>query len=507
MTAAKPALFTPGLMKGLAIGLAVLSMLALNVIPMANNDLWILMKVGELIVDTGKIPQTLLFPFTTVQDNHFNAHEWLVSVVFHEFDHLLGLKSLMWIMGAFALLQFGLCVRLARRQSGSLGAALLLAMLAMICANYRYVMRPELFALLFLVCVLSVLDRYRSERRTTTLLWTIPIAILWANCHGSFLLGPGIAGLFAIGEAWTALQSASGAPPARVRAGLRAGLPYAVATLAMIAASTLNPAGWHLLAFPFQLQQSEVIRTLIKEWLPTFSPLFVVERAFWIFAVIGVASCAVVYRLRRHLCATDLLLFAFFAALALERQRHIVWFGFVAMTVCARLLGHLRIEARRETQLQGTSAGLALAAIVACMVFGNAGRAHIYYAPSHNFNPVLVRELSDPKVAGNVFNSYELGGELIYRDWPRLKPSIDSRVDSYTDDYLLFSIRLLSDEKLLNLFLEGNRVSYMLLLSRDFNAGVRTMPSVRANWHIRWTDGDIFLLERNVPLPAIASPG
>ena len=507
MTAAKPPLFTPGVVKALAIALPLLLMLALNVVPTANNDVWILMKVGELIVDTGKIPQTLLFPFTTVVDNHFNAHEWLVSVVFHEFDRLLGLKSLMWIMGAFALLQFWLCVRLARRQSGSLGVGLLLATLAMICANYRYVMRPELFALLFLVCLLSVLDRYRSERRAGALLWTIPIAILWANCHGSFLLAPGIAGLFAIGEAWTAASAVSGEPPARARAGLRAGLPYAVAALAMTAASTLNPAGWHLLALPFQLQQSGVIRSVIKEWLPTFSPLFVVERAFWIFVAIGVASCAVVIRLRRHLCATDLLLFVFFAALALERQRHIVWFGFVAMTVCARLIGRLRIEARRETQLQGASAGLALVAFVACMLFGNAVGARIYFAPSNNFDPVLVRELADPKVAGNVLNSYELGGELIYRDWPRLKPSIDSRVDSYGDDYLLFSIRLLSEEKLLDLFLEGNRVSYMLLLSRDFNAGVRTMPSIRANWHIRWTDGDIFLLERNVALPAVASPG
>ncbi len=507
MTAAKPPLFTPGVVKGLAIGLTVLLMLALNVVPMANNDLWILMKVGELIVDTGKIPQTLLFPFTAVESNHFNAHEWLVSVIFHEFEHLGGLKSLMWIMGGFAVLQFWLCVRLARRQSGSLGVGLLLATLAMICANYRFVMRPELFGLLFLVSLLSVLDLYRSERRATTLLWTVPIAILWANCHGSFLLGPGVAALFAAGEAWTASRQASGEMSARLRAGVCAGLPYAIAALAMTAACAVNPAGWSLLAFPFQLQKSDVIRAVIKEWLPTFSPLFTGEPEFKAFVIIGLAAVATLVWLRRHLRATDLLLFLFFTALALERQRHIVWFGFVAMTVCARLIGSVRIAPRRETQLQGGCAAFALVAFVACMVFGNVVGSHIYFAPSNNFNPVLVRELADPGVVGNVFNSYELGGELIYRDWPRLKPSIDSRVDSYGDDYLLFSIQLLSDERLLNLFLEGNRVSYMLLLSRDFNRGVRSMPSIRANWHIRLTDGDIFLLERNVPLPPVATPG
>ena len=32
------------------------------------------------------------------------------------------------------------------------------------------------------------------------------------------------------------------------------------------------------------------------------------------------------------------------------------------------------------------------------------------------------------------------------------------------------------------------------------------MPSIRANWHIRLTDGEIFLLERNVPLADNAQP-
>ena len=83
------------------------------------------MKVGELIVDTGKIPDTVLFAFTTVRDNHFNAHEWLVSSSTTRFDRLLGLHRLMWVTGGFALLQFGLCVVLARRRAAGLGAALM----------------------------------------------------------------------------------------------------------------------------------------------------------------------------------------------------------------------------------------------------------------------------------------------------------------------------------------------------------------------------------------------
>jgi len=250
-----------------------------------------------------------------------------------------------------------------------------------------------------------------------------------------------------------------------------------------------------------------VMRQLIKEWLPTFSPLFMVERAFWVFVAIGLAAVGLVVALRRWLTITDSLMFVFFSVLALERTRHIVWFGFIALFVCARLVGHLTIERRREFQLRCAAAAFALVAFCGCMVFGNVIGARVHFTPSNNFSPALVAELASPTMTGNVMNSYELGGELIYRDWPRLKPSLDSRVDSYGDDYLLFSIRLLQEEDLLNLFLEGNRVEHMLLLRRDFELKLRTMPSIRANWHIRLTDGDIFLLDRNVPLsPPVVDP-
>jgi len=99
-----------------AVVFAGLLMLMLTVVPVANNDVWILMKIGQMIVDTGKIPDTVLFAFTTVRDNHFNAHEWLVSVLYHEADRAVGLYNLMYVVGAFALVQFSLCVLLARRQ-------------------------------------------------------------------------------------------------------------------------------------------------------------------------------------------------------------------------------------------------------------------------------------------------------------------------------------------------------------------------------------------------------
>jgi hypothetical protein len=480
--------------------------LLMTVVPLADNDTWLLMKVGEIIVDTGKIPDSVMFAFTTVRDNHFNSHEWLVSVVLHELQRGLGEANLMWVVGVFAIVQFALCFVLARRQSGSSEAAVLLALLAMVCAHFRYVLRPEIFALLYLILLLTVLDRYRTERRWPTLLWTLALTLLWVNSHGSFLLAPAIAGIFAFGEGLTAAVGHAGTPRERLRAGWQSGWPYAAAMLAMLAVCIVNPAGWHILAFPFQLERSAAARAMISEWLPTFSPLFMGTRAFWIFLAVAVPALALVARLRRHLGATDAMLFALFLGLALSRNRHIVWFGFVALTVCARLISHVVIEHRQQVRLRLAAIGLALSGLAACTAFGNANHAHIYFAPSENLSPAMVAELANPAVKGRVLTSYELGCELIYRDWPRLLPSIDSRVDSYGDLYLLFHVRLMRDEKLLNLFLQGNRVNYMLLLRRDFENNIRNMSSIHANWHIRLATDGVFLLERNQPLPALESP-
>ena len=59
----------------------------------------------------------------------------------------------------------------------------------------------ELFSVLLFAALIYIF--VRSERGSTrTLLWTIPILVLWANFHGGWLVGVGTVGLWCIGAAW-----------------------------------------------------------------------------------------------------------------------------------------------------------------------------------------------------------------------------------------------------------------------------------------------------------------
>jgi hypothetical protein len=484
---------------------SVLTLVALlTFVPLGSNDFWLQAKVGELIVEQRRVPHTVLFPFTWAAENHFNAHEWLPSVLFHLLDEALGYHNLLFIQGALGLLTFALCLACVVRLGGRFAVALPLSLAAMLVANYRWHLRPEMFALLLFVGLLFSLSAYRLRGGAWRLAWCAPIGLLWANAHGSFLLGPVVAGIFAAGEGIdAALRAERTSLAGRTRAGVIAARPYLAAGAVLVLASLVNPLGIQLLLFALELSSSEVTRTFIKEWVPTFSSEFLRTRAFrliggtFLLAVVVLAAC------RRRVGTTDVLLLVAFGVLAASRSRYGVLVGFVVLVVCANALRGADWCARRERLLLGGSALVALVGLGLGLRFGNAYGAYPYHTPSDDFSIVMVARIGDPRLQGNVLNSYELGAELIYRAYPRLRPSIDSRIDSYGDAYYLMHGQLLVDERLLADFLEEFDVRHMLLLRRDYE-DVRRLRLLRTQgWRTIAADHKMVLLTRD---PALAGP-
>ncbi|WP_374663224.1 hypothetical protein [Ramlibacter sp.] len=471
-------------------------------VPMQSNDFWLQARVGRWIIENGEIPRTLLFPFTEVRDRPFNVHEWLPSVLFHGFIVTVGEDNLRLVLGALGLLLFGLAARLAWRLTHSLGASLLLGLVAVAVANYRHYLRPEIVALLLLLWLLHLLVACQQDGRWRRLLWGLPIALIWANSHGSFLLGPVVAGLFATGE------GAQAAWPLRSRdrtvwlpAALRAGGPYALLALAMALASLVNPLGWGMYTFAFELTRSQVARTFLTEWLPTLTPKYIDTRFVLLFLAVFALSWLVAVLRRDRLRWADWLLLAAFSVLAFRALRFPVLFGFIALLPCARAIGWRPRAAVERALLAGTTA-LAALGIALVVKHGNGYGAWPYFAPSANFTLMMREKIEDPALQGNVLNHFVLGAELIHRAWPRLKPVMDSRMDSYGDSYFISILDLLNDEERLRAFVAHYDVRYMLLMREDFDERVRRMSNLRADgWRVHFMDHKAVLLARESPRP------
>jgi hypothetical protein len=483
----------------LRVSAAVLALALLSIVtfvPLSQNDFWLQAAIGRIIVQTGEIPRTVLFPFGWVQNNAFYTHEWLPSIGFHLLIEWLGYERLLFVQGALGLILFGLCFGLAFRLSRSIGASILFATMAMAVANYRHFLRPEIIALVLFVVELHWLTHYQQHKNGRTLLWCVPLAAVWANSHGSFVIGPIVVSIFAFGEGIEAIRRGELLPSRlRVQKGLVEAAPYLAAAVAMLLVSLANPLGPQIFHFVLSVSGSEAFKLGIGEWQPTLSDPFMGHPGFWIFIGCLALTVAMAATFWRRLTATDVLLWLAFLIIAMTRLRYIVWFGFVAMFVCSRLAGAGSWRPAWERAALGMSTLACAMGIALALQFGNAYGAYPYFARSLDLTEPMIEQLSKPAMTGNVFNSYELGAELIYLTYPRLRPSMDSRADSYGESYFLMQLNFLEDEAPLRAYLADFDVKYMLLTWRDFEL-LKKMPGLKDSWKMQFADHKAVLMVR-----------
>ena len=94
-----------------AVALASVALVTLlNLVPLdeREHDFWIHLKVAEIILETGSIPDTVLFSFSEARDFELIAHEWLASLGFNAVYTAFGVDGVVITRALLALLLFSL---------------------------------------------------------------------------------------------------------------------------------------------------------------------------------------------------------------------------------------------------------------------------------------------------------------------------------------------------------------------------------------------------------------
>lgn len=481
-----------------ALVLTLAAVLFISIVPQVSNDFWLQAKVGELIAQSGSIPKTVLFPFTEVKDAPFNAHEWLPSLGFHGLIAIVGESGLPLVMGGMGLLFFAIMTRLAyERSGGNLPLPLLLGLLAVGVENQRHYLRPELLSLILLGLYWYLLEASRYRPHFLRWAGAFVLVVLWANTHGSFILAPIISGLYAMGI-WIDRRRLGTADHAEAGAEVR---PYLWFTVGALVATLMNPVGWDLWKFVLDFGRADSTKWMVTEWLPTFDPRWRDNRGFWIGTVCaGVTTLLMLWQWRR-LRAVDVLLFLLFMTLATQAIRFLVYVGMVAAYVLPALVPASWNANRNRTRCYAALAVLAALTLGLSARYGNAFGAfpHSAFEANYSLSEPMVKQLGNPELQGNVLNSYELGAELVYRAYPRLRPSIDSRIDSYGADWTALNAQLFLDDDLLREFVRHYDVRYMLLSHNDFLSLQRLRSWTDKQWSLRAIDRRTVLLQRAQP--------
>ena len=443
----------------LLAGLLFTAIFSLAAVPPLDPDLWWHLANGRLLSFPVSFPHTDLYSFTAT-GHVWVMHEWLSDLMMYGLFTLGGLPLLVVVFAAIVTAGGVVLYLLLRRAGLHPTASVALTLMGILAGSTAWGARPQVLNVLFTAALVLGLQGYHTGRLRAW--WLTPFLWLWANLHSAFLVGVIITALFLFGEMIDSWRTGAAPVPPRLRA-------LALALLAGIGLSVINPYGIETLLFPLGTLTSPLIQNNIQEWAsPDFHTLpgQLLEALIFI-VILGLATGRVRARTSEWLWALALLY------LALSSQRQVPLFVLAAAPLIGRcgqaVIGWLGdLHDLRAPSLTVPQAGsdmrervafrwsppsfggtrsspvlgfvnLAIllvvgAGMIAYRAFPSVEPAHQAAAIAATF-PVKTTDAVQRLGLGSslrVFNYYDYGGYLLWRLYPSGgRVFIDGRVEVY----------------------------------------------------------------------------
>ncbi len=459
-----------------------------------DPDVWWHIRNAQYLVQQHQLPRQDMYSFTATNRKWINT-EWLSELPFYLAYRVFGvsgLKALTFILPSIMIL---LLLYLSFQESGNFKGSIAACAFASFLAKVSYGPRTILFGYIFLLLLLIVLQRFRL--RGTGPLWVIPLLFcVWANTHGSWAIGLilffliGVAGL--VGGSWGQIES--------VRWTSSQMRKLALTGAASAAALFINPFGWRLVYYPFDLAFKQKLNIAhVAEWVPLD---FQDVRGKFVFVlIVGLLLAALLRQCKWNLGGVLLLVFALHTAVT--HIRFLVLLGIVAAPLAAKLLDFFP-PYRPELDTPRVNAAVILL-MLALMVYFWPQKATVEKSIAETYPSGAISYLKAHPPQGNMLNFYLWGGYLEWND-PEIKVFVDSRVDIFEyagvlQDYL----QLLGSDTLLrntDRIMDKYDIRYVLFPPGDSTnqnlsgSGLIYLLEHDPRWKIAYQDKVSVLMER-----------
>jgi hypothetical protein len=287
--------------------------------------------------------------------------QWLGQLIYYRMWQLGGYAAVVILSIALIAVGFAIFGALMLRRGAS-PLRMCAWTLAAFAVSFGYATpRAQSFGYLFFPLLLWLVLADNATRRPRLLTWlSIPLLAVWANVHGSVLLGAGFVGLHAAGRAWGAMRN-------RDSRGLAAYLLLGIcAALALLC----TPYGAGVVHYYGSLIGNPELAAAGTEWTPP-SPAHADAWAF--FAVVIAVAVAVVVGWRRgaRLQPELAILGLVTLGVALLAFRNTPWFAFAGCLLAVDMLAGRVPRMAVAASFRRTIA----AALTACAVIFGIGLA------------------------------------------------------------------------------------------------------------------------------------
>jgi hypothetical protein len=291
-----------------AAGLIRVTLLGLGI----GSDTWYTLVGGRVITHTW-LPHADTLAVMT-RGREWVDEQWLAHLLLYGLWSLGGWPLALLILVATYLGAFVVAAATALRHNGSARSTALVTLVALMVALGETGFRAETLAFLLFAVVLMLLldDEARSSRRVYL---AFPLLVLWANIHGSVVLGAALVSLWGL---TLAVKQARSARSVSAKAIALTAVPW-LCTVA-------SPYALELPGYYVRLLHNPTLSRFVSEWQPTSI------RNQPLFFVLLLAALLLVGRARR-MSPFSVLVLLLTAVGGMLAVRHVVWFALASTAV------------------------------------------------------------------------------------------------------------------------------------------------------------------------------
>ena len=410
--------------------------------PLDDADFWWHLKTGQYIIDNGTIPRSDFFSFTNY-GKPWVAHEWLSEVVFYLGYSWLGYGFLIFTFAVIAVLAFWLVTRRLDSHPFIFAPAMLLGIWSILPTIG---VRPRVFTLLFSAIYLALLDSFRRDEKGWFIWLTVPLMAIWVNLHGGFLIGFALIGFGIVGLLLDTLiekQSITGTGN-RLRT-------LSLVLVSCAVAGLLNPHGWRIYFFPFEVFSSPILMDTVRDWV---SPNFHQPGMFPLALLILLTIAALALSPKRPR-PSEVLLFLVTLFATLKSNRHMAILALVAVPLIIRYLQHwisslastAAFNPRPRQASSRATVFVAIGLLLPLLMFVPKLAAEVYGPPKQNVVRVPIKAVEYLKangISGSTFTESNMWGGYLIWAAPANPVYIDGRLDMYGGEFVSEFINIVS---------------------------------------------------------------
>jgi len=496
--------------RSLAILLFLILICIFTVNKIHDFDIWYHLSAGKYIVQNQRIPSQDFFSYTAVNHLWIDLH-WLFQVLLFTVYENLGVNGLTLLNSIIIIFAFIFLSQVHYRKD-NFNTVLSICLLVILSGHGRFMVRPEIFSLLFIALYLFVLYEYKYENRNHTI-WLLPILqLLWVNMQGLFILGLVLIYGYLFGEliCWKIKLPFQWNNEFTIKEKKYWKL-LLVGILSLVVCF-INPYGFKGALFPFTLFSNIGTKTnIFAQTIHEFQRPFAIQGwnlKIFFYKILLFTSFFTCFLNIIRLDLSHFMIYCSFLYLSTLAVRNITLFGFVAAPLMVANLKDFFRTRRLSISNSNTwknLGGLILSILIVFIIVG-VSRAKSYREKigfgimSLHYPKKMCDFMEENKIFGNIFNEQAIGGYLIWRLYPRNRVFIDGRLEVYGKNINALYQEVFRDYSLWNRLIEPYKINCVALAYRlNFPKEFLHKLDEDKEWNPIYVDEVALLFLRNIP--------